>query len=134
MQETKSKKPRSTKQHDDSRMKNMDIVQMQKALEKRAAALGRIEVYRSLHKVICKHVEKLQSRMKAMMGVNPADSNLSEHVHAKECMWQNDAQQDACLEILDILLSKINESAKAFEEWNKNHSESGADSLAPQDN
>jgi len=38
---------------------NMDIAQMRKALEKRAAALGRIEVYRSLHKVICKHVEKL---------------------------------------------------------------------------
>jgi len=114
--------------------KNMDIVQMQKALEERAAPLGRIEVYRSLHKVICKHVEKLQSRMKTMMGVNLADSTPSEYVHTKECMWQNDAQQDACFEILDILLSKINESAKAFEEWNMNHSESGANPLEPQDN
>jgi len=114
--------------------KNMDIVQMQKALEKRAAALGRIEVYRSLHKVICKHVEKLQSRMKAMMGVNLADSTPSEYVHTKECMWQNDAQQDACFEIMDILLSKINESAKAFEEWNKNHSESSANPLEFQNN
>jgi len=112
---------------------NVDIVQMQKALEERAATLGRIEVYRSLHKVICKHVEKLQCRMKSMMGVNPADSTPSEYVHTKECMWQNDAQQDACFEILDILLSKINESAKAFEEWNKNHSESSANPLEPQD-
>lgn len=102
---------------------NMDIVQMQKALEERAATLDRIEVYRSLHKVICKHVEKLQSRMKVMIGVNLADSTPSEYVHTKECMWLNDAQQDACFEILDILLSKINESTKAFEKWNKIHSE-----------
>jgi len=35
---------------------------------------------------------------------------------------------------MDILLSKINESAKAFEEWNKNHSESSANPLEFQDN
>lgn len=114
--------------------KNMDVAQMQKALEERATALGRLEVYRSLHKVICKHVEKLQSRMKSLMSVNPADSTPREYVRAKECMWQNDAQQDACFELLDILLAKINESAKAFEDWDKRPSELGANPLEPHDN
>lgn len=104
--------------------KDMDAEQMYDAFVERAAVTGRFEIYSSLHKVICKHVEKLQCRMKTLIGMYSKDVTPSKYVHMLESRSMNDAQQDACFEILDILLSKINESAKEIEEWNKIHSES----------
>lgn len=106
------------------KQKTMDSVQMYEALEERAAVIGRFEVYSSLHKVICKHVEKLQSRMKTLMAVTPEDVTPKEYIRTIECRSQNDAQQDACFELLDILSFKINESATDLEKWHKVHSES----------
>lgn len=102
----------------------MDIEQMQKALEEREAAIARFEVYEALHKAISKHVRKLQSRMRIIIDTALADKTASEYVHALLLRTQNDAQQKACIEILDILLLKMNESAEAFEKWNKTHSKS----------
>lgn len=113
---------------------NMDSVQMYEALEERAAAMGRFEIYSSLHKVICKHVEKLQSRMKTLMAVNSEDVTPIEYVHKMGYRSMNDAQQDACFEILDILSFKINESATAIEEWHKNHSASDENSSEAHNN
>lgn len=101
---------------------NMDIEQMRKVLEERAVVMGRLEFYSSLHKVLCKHVEKLQFRMNTLMNVTLENSTSSEYIHALVRASQNSAQQDACFEILDILLLKTNESAKAFEDWSKTHS------------